>query len=97
MFLYRLGRGSHPNCNLDAISLQVILVLLIEDPPKKYNAPLPLNPLKLKDLKSFVPDLVPAEYLRKYWNTILQSSPADINQNDDEDLALNFDRASDYN
>ena len=66
-------------------------------PPKKYNAPLPLNPLKLKDLQSFVPDLVPAQFLREYWNTILQSSPADINQNDDEDLALNFDRAFDYN
>ena len=44
-----------------------------------------LNPLKVKDLKSFVPDLVPAEFLRKYWNTILQSSPASTNENQDED------------
>ena len=54
-------------------------------PPKKYSAPIPLHPLKLKDLKSFIPDLVPGEHLPKYWNAILQSSPADTNQNEDED------------
>ena len=68
----------------------------LRHPPKKYNAPIPLNPLKLKDLKSFVPELVPADFLCKYWNTILQSSPADSNENDD-DQALNFDRVEDYN
>ena len=66
-------------------------------PAKKYNAPIPLNPLKLKDLQDFVPDLVPAEDLREYWSTILQSSPVSIHQDEDEDIALGFGAVPDYN
>ena len=65
-------------------------------PAKKYNAPIPLNPLKLKDLQDFVPDLVPAEDLHEYWSTILQSSPVSIHQDEDEDTALGFGALPDY-
>ena len=65
-------------------------------PPKKYNAPIPLNPRKLEDLQDFVPGLVPAENVQNYWNKIINSSPANMHQDEDDDEAFGFGSVPDY-
>ena len=56
---------------------------------QKYLAPLALPQAKIKDLKSYVEDLVPGGIYKSYWKPILNSAPSTEN-NDDENEPLEF-------
>ena len=66
-----------------AMNLNVPLV-------QKYLAPLPLKQAKLKDLQSYVKDLVPANIYDSFWKQILNAAPSSDSSDDDEDEPFPF-------
>ena len=61
-----------------AMNLNVPLV-------QKYLAPLPLKQAKLKDLQSYVKDLVPANIYESFWKQILNAAPSPDSSDDNDD------------
>ena len=73
---YTRGKG-HRNDSLFNLNVPV---------PRKYLEPLALKPAKLKDLQDLVPGVVPNEEYNEYWHAILNSTPGQNNEDEDEPL-----------
>lgn len=80
----RANVSSEANINLSSVPV-----------PRRYLAPLPLNPAKLRDLRELLPGLVPKHIIDAYWKNIVDVNTSHtIDNNDDSEIV--FDQVFDY-
>lgn len=64
--------------------------------PRKYLAPLPLKPAKLKDLRELLPGLVPTYFMDHYWTNIIGEVDRSSNVEEEDDPEVMFSQVFDY-